>query len=230
MFDTIILLTGPVEQAALTTLLRSLNPQLRVRPTETLDDLTALEPVLLARSRLIGFVTPVIVPPDILDALGYGAYNFHPGPPRYPGWAPAHFALYDQATEFGATVHEMAARVDSGTIVDVASFPVPADIGVRELESLAYARLARQFWQLAKTLATQAGPLPACPVHWSNRRNSRSAYRALCDIPLDITREELYRRLRAFGGDDFGISPAIHLHGVEFRAVIRPAERATPAA
>ncbi len=221
MFDTIILLTGPVEQAALATLLYNLNPQLSVRPAETAADLAALEPALLERSRLIAFVTPVIVPPNILDAIGYGAYNFHPGPPQYPGWAPAHFALYDQATEFGATVHEMAERVDSGTIVDVVSFPVPADIGVRELETLAYARLAQQFWKLAKTLATQTEPLPACPVHWSNRRNSRNAYRALCDIPLDISSEDLHRRIRAFGGDDFGISPAIHLHGVEFRAVVR---------
>ena len=63
---------------------------------------------MLARARLIAFATPVIVPGRILASLGYGAYNFHPGPPQYPGWAPAHFALYEQANEFGATVHAMA--------------------------------------------------------------------------------------------------------------------------
>jgi hypothetical protein len=56
-------------------------------------------------ARLIAFTTDVIVPPDILDHLGYGAYNFHPGPPHFPGWAPALFAIHRRATEFGLATH-----------------------------------------------------------------------------------------------------------------------------
>jgi methionyl-tRNA formyltransferase len=108
MFDTIILLTGQVEQMPLGAVLRGHNPQLTVHPALTLGDLAAFDTAMLSRSRLIAFATPVIVPAGILASLGHGAYNFHPGPPQYPGWAPAHFALYEQATEFGATVHAMA--------------------------------------------------------------------------------------------------------------------------
>jgi methionyl-tRNA formyltransferase len=220
MFESIILLTGPVEQNTLATVLRRHNPQLIVIPAETAADLAALEETPLHLTRLVAFATPVIVPPSLLAVLGYGAYNFHPGSPQYPGWAPAHFAVYEQATEFGVTVHEMAERVDSGAIVDVATFPLPVGIGVTELESLAYTHLAQQFWKLAPTLATESRPLPRLPLHWSNKRNSRSAYRTICDIPLDITKEDLLRRVHAFGGNDFGISPTIRLHGVEFRAVV----------
>ncbi len=220
MFELIILLTGPVEQNTLATVLRRHNPQLVVIPAETAADLAALEETPLHLTRLVAFATPVIVPPSLLAVLGYGAYNFHPGSPQYPGWAPAHFAVYEQATEFGVTVHEMAERVDSGAIVDVATFPLPVGIGVTELESLAYTHLAQQFWKLAPTLATESRPLPRLPLHWSNKRNSRSAYRTICDIPLDITKEDLLRRVHAFGGNDFGISPTIRLHGVEFRAVV----------
>jgi len=154
--------------------------------------------------------------------LGYGAYNFHPGPPQYPGWAPAHFALYENATEFGATAHVMMERVDSGPIVDAAMFPIPADTGVVALEGLAYAHMAQLFWRMAKMLATQAEALPASSLQWGNRKNSRRAYQAICNIPFDITKEELDRRLRVFGGNHFGISPSINLHGVEFRAVAIP--------
>src|ERR1700742_508355 len=118
MFDTIILLTGPVEQAVLAAALLGHNPRLTVHWVAASDALARVDPATLARSRLVGFATPVIVPPHVLDALGFGAYNFHPGPPQYPGWAPAHFALYERATEFGATAHMMAARVDSGPIVE----------------------------------------------------------------------------------------------------------------
>jgi methionyl-tRNA formyltransferase len=219
MFDTIILLTGPVEQVALASVLRGHNPQLTIYPATSPEHLAALDPAVLSRARLIAFSSAVIVPPRLLAALGCGAYNFHPGPPDYPGWAPAHFALYDGASTFGATVHRMAERVDSGPIIDVALFPIPADIGVTGLEGLAYAHLAKIYWQLARLLATEAAPLPAQPLSWGNRKNSRRAYQAICDIPLDISKQELERRMRVFGGNHFGVSPTIHLHGVEFRAV-----------
>jgi len=90
---------------------------------------------------------------------------------------------------------------------------------VAALEGLAYAHLAQMFWRLGQRLATEPEPLPVTPQSWGSRKNSRRAYRAICDIPLDISKEELYRRMRVFGANHFGMSPVIHLHGVEFRAV-----------
>jgi methionyl-tRNA formyltransferase len=219
MFDTILLLAGAPEQSVLPLALRGHNPLLTVIPVGSAAELAALDSDLLSRARLIAFVTPEIVPPSVLARLGYGAFNFHPGPPSYPGWAPAHFALYHQAREFGATLHVMVERVDAGPIIDVAYFPVPADISVFGLEGLAYAHLAQLFWRRAKSLAADATPPPTLPIEWGSRKYSRRAYRAICDIPLDIPKEEFDRRIKAFGGNHFGISPTIHLHGIEFRAV-----------
>ena len=223
MFDIVILLAGAVERPVLRSLLLGHNPRLMVFAVESRDDLAALSPDQLARSRLIAFVTPEIVPASILARLGYGAFNFHPGPPAYPGWAPSHFALYDQATEFGATAHVMVEQVDAGPILDVALFPIPADISVLGLEGLAYAHLALLFWRMAKPLATDPEPPPARPIAWGTTKYSRRAYRAICDIPLDISKPELDRRIRVFGGNHFGIAPTISLHGIEFRAVSPPA-------
>src|SRR5580698_4564058 len=177
MCDTIILLTGPVEQPVLKALLLGHNPQLTVIPVQTASEFSDLDPDVLQRARLIAFTTPVIVPASILSQLRYGAYNFHPGPPEYPGWAPAHFALYDGATEFGATAHAMAERVDSGPIVDVASFDVPSGISVLGLEGLAYAHLAQLYWRLGKWLAIEAKPLPTRALSWGAKKRSRRAYR-----------------------------------------------------
>ena len=219
MFDAIILLAGEAEQLALGGVLRGHNPQLAIFAVTKPEELAAFDAAALARARLIAFSSPVVVPANVLGSLGYGAYNFHPGPPQYPGWAPSHFALYERATEFGVTMHAMAERVDSGPIVDVALFAIPPDISVLGLEGLAYAHLARLFWQLSKRLATDPAPLPVRELKWSDKKNSRRAYRAICNIPLDIEKDELDRRIRIFGGNHFGISPTIHLHGIEFRAV-----------
>ena len=219
MFDTIILLSGAAEQSVFPPVLLGHNPLLTVRPVRTSADLAALNSDLLRRARLIAFVTPEIVPESILNQLGYGALNFHPGPPSYPGWAPAHFALYNRATEFGASVHVMVEQVDAGPIVDVALFPIPADISVLGLEGLAYAHLAQLFWRMAKSIATDAKQPPTLPLKWGTKKYSRRAYRAICDIPVDIPKDELERRIRVFGGHHFGMSPTIYLHGIEFRAV-----------
>jgi methionyl-tRNA formyltransferase len=220
MFDTIILLAGSAEQSTMPLVLGGHNPRLAIITVGTAAELAALSDDWLARARLISFVTAEIVAKRTLDRLGYGAINFHPGPPSYPGWAPAHFALYDRATEFGATAHLMVEQVDAGAIVDAALFPIPAGISVLGLEGLAYAHLAQLFWRMAKSLATDASPPPPVPIKWGSRKYSRRAYRAICDIPLDIPKDELERRIAVFGGNHFGMSPTINLHGIEFRAVL----------
>jgi methionyl-tRNA formyltransferase len=220
MFDTIILLAGKAEQVVMAPVLRGHNPELTVILAGTADDLAALNCDLLKRARLIAFAAAPIVSRNILARLGYGAFNFHPGPPRYPGWAPSHFALYERATEFGATVHEMIEQVDAGPIIEVALFPIPAGISVFGLEGLTYAHLAQLFWHLAKSLATDPKPPPVLPIKWGSKKYSRRTYRAICDIPLDIQKDELVRRIEVFGGNHFGIGLTINLHGVEFRAVM----------
>jgi methionyl-tRNA formyltransferase len=101
MLDTIILLTCEFLPQVLADVLLSRNPQLTFQFVSSLFELEAIGPEILDHARLIGFTTDVIVPPAILNALGYGAYNFHPVPPHYPGWFPAPFAIYDGATFLG---------------------------------------------------------------------------------------------------------------------------------
>jgi methionyl-tRNA formyltransferase len=109
----------------------------------------------------------------------------------------------------------MVERVDAGPIVGVDMFAVPPDATVYRLEYLAHTALACLFWALAKELATRAEPLPPLAVTWSGRKTSRRAYARVCDIPLDISKKELDRRLRAFQAGDFGLT----LHGYKFRLV-----------
>jgi len=219
MFDTIILLTGPTEQPVLSAVLVRHNPRLTVCSAMTLAELQSIEPRLLRRARLIGFSTGVVVPAQILKTLGYGAYNFHPGPPRYPGRTPSHFAIYDRVTEFGATAHIMVERVDAGPIVGVELFAIPPGTSVLKLHELAYEYMVRLFWRLANDLATQAGPLPELPLRWCGQKSSVRLYASMCDIPAAISKDDLDRRIAAFGCGHLGFDPTIILHGHRFRYV-----------
>ncbi|MGH6725483.1 MAG: formyltransferase family protein, partial [Pseudolabrys sp.] len=167
MFDTIILLTGQVEESTLLAVLRGHSPRLNIRAVQSATELAAIDPSVLARARLIAFATAVLVPARILQALGFGAYNFHPGPPNYPGWVPSHFAIDDKAGHFGVTAHVMVERVDSGPIVGCKLFGIPSGATVTRLQAMAFIELARLFWHLAKRLASLPEPLPELPIQWS---------------------------------------------------------------
>jgi methionyl-tRNA formyltransferase len=227
VFDTIILLTGMAERDTLAALLRAQNPALTILTPQAKAELLALPQATLARARIIGFLTPIVVPANVLAALGYGAYNFHPGPPSYPGWLPSHFAVYDRAPFFGATAHLMAPEVDSGPIVGVELFGVPPGAGVEDLDKLAFVQCARLIWRLAPALARDPAPLPDLRVQWSGRCSTKAMVRAACDIPADVGKDELERRLAAFGAGHFGNVPTVTLHGHTFRYV-PPAADAPP--
>lgn len=225
LFDTIVLLTGAIEAAALAGMLGIRNPRIDVRHVATLEELDALDADEMARARLIAFATDVIVPPRILDALGFGAYNFHPGPPSYPGWGPAHFAIYDGAATYGVTAHVMIDRVDAGPIVAVDMFCIPPGTTVARLEQLAFAALTRIFWNLVQAL-TQSEPLTTQPIAWSGAKSTRRRHQAMREVPASITKDDLDRRVTAFDDDGSDGRLCITLHDHRFRYVAPDAETA----
>jgi methionyl-tRNA formyltransferase len=190
MLDTIILLTGAVEQPVLGAILRSHNPALRIRAAATPAEVAALEPPVLRRARLVAFCTDVVVPLRALDQVAFGAYNFHPGSPGFPGWGCAHFAIHQRAKVFGATAHLMLEKVDAGPIVGVELFDVPPGASVPDLEELAYVSLAQMFRRLAPQLV-HSRPLEPLPIGWSGEKCTRRRYAALCAASIPPVPERL---------------------------------------
>lgn len=83
---------------------------------------------------LLSVQHPWILSPELLDVLPRPAVNLHLAPlPEYKGSNCAKHAIADGATEFGWTIHEMVAEVDTGPIVMAERFPVDPSWGVDEL-------------------------------------------------------------------------------------------------
>ena len=179
---------------------------MRVRPDVVVDIILSQSGLeewvhrITPTTRLVAFCTDIVVPESVLSALGCPAYNFHPGPPAYPGRYPAAFAVYDGADRFGATLHRMHARVDSGPISGVTDFPVPPGSEVRWLEMRAHQAAVYLFLESCHLLINRCDPLPELSLHWAERRCSRKALAALCTITPDIDAAELDRRSRATAG------------------------------
>jgi methionyl-tRNA formyltransferase len=109
------------------------------------------------------------------------------------------FALYDGNVRFGVTVHEMAARVDSGAIVAADWFDIPAGCDLGQLEELTFLRLIDAFRRLAPQMAHIDRPLPHAIYRWSGRKTTKAECDALCRLAPDLTPEEVARRRQACG-------------------------------
>lgn len=202
MPEEVVLLTGEVEGPHFRAILQSVNWSLIVHHAETLETLTAIcaaPPQGGGLRRLVAFSTGVVVPKAILECLRTPAYNFHPGPPTYPGSHAASFAVYEGAERFGATVHEMTAKVDSGPIVAVEWFEMPANVRFMDLELATYKVLLKLFTDLAPTLATSDAPLPRIDVNWSGRRRTKAEFEKMKVLEADMDEAEIRLRYRAFG-------------------------------
>ncbi len=169
-----ILLTGEVEASVLQSILLQVRADLSIIHAA---DLASLEQAAAeGGSCLIAFCTQVIVPGPVLEAVGGLAYNFHPGPPDYPGSHAASFAIYSGAKHFGVTAHVMTERVDAGPIVGVDGFAIPDGIDGAELEKITYLRLFDLFKTLAAPLVNTGGVLPELDVRWSGRKTTKRDY------------------------------------------------------
>jgi methionyl-tRNA formyltransferase len=197
----IILLAGETEGPYLAAILRSHEAKLSVDHVNSVDELNAATAEDVAGARLVSFCSSVIVPAAVLSRLPGPSYNFHPGPPEYPGRYPSMFALYDGAERFGITVHEMVAKVDAGPIVGAEWFNVPATCDLNTLDEFTYATLADKFRTLSFHLAILDQPLRRLPYRWGTRKTKRADSEALRIITADMDAAEIARRKRACGGN-----------------------------
>jgi methionyl-tRNA formyltransferase len=174
-------------------------PGVSLQIAATLPELEAALAEGGENTRLISFGSGVIVPAAILNRLRGPAYNFHPGPPDYPGIFPSVFALYDGAQRFGVTLHEMVALVDSGPIVAVDTFDLVPSWDRLALDTATFTALLHLLKRVTPQLADVATPLPRITEAWRGIRRSRKDFDALCRLPQDTTAEEFARRYRAVG-------------------------------
>ena len=179
--------------------LQAVAPGLRVEFAWSLEQLKEAVERQPEGTRLISLGSDIIVPAEILSRLNGPAYNFHPGPPAYPGIFPSVFALYDRATHFGVTLHEMAPQIDSGPIVAVDTFAVPESWDRLALDTATFAALQNLLARMAPLLADVDVPLTTISEAWTGPRRTRKEFNALCHMPEDVSADEFARRYRAVG-------------------------------
>jgi methionyl-tRNA formyltransferase len=87
--------------------------------SDNLDFVSQIDPK--KKNFLIAHNTNLIVPSDVLSIFD-ACFNIHAASPDFPGRDPHHWAIYYNATNYGATLHKMEEKVDAGQIILYKSF------------------------------------------------------------------------------------------------------------
>lgn len=165
---------------------------------------------------LLSFGTSVIVPAPLLEQPGLLALNVHAASPDYPGRDPHHFAVYDGATKYGATVHFMTSKVDAGPIVDMELFDVPIDATPASLLDQANQAAWVLLDRLLKKLAGDKALAPLAGASWGTRKTTRKMFIELCRVDASMTAVEFASRLRATSMPGYS-NLYMEVHGHRFR-------------
>lgn len=145
---------------------------------------------------VISYMSPWIVPKQVLDNTKIASMNFHPGPPEYPGIGCTNFAIYNGERHFGITCHHMAEQVDTGSIIHVERFPIFDNDTVFSLTQRCYAFIHIAFVKIFPQILIGAS-LPICHEQWKRSPYTRRELNELCIIRSDMPEDEIKKRVRA---------------------------------
>jgi methionyl-tRNA formyltransferase len=145
---------------------------------------------------LISYLSPLIIPEDILNKARMGGVNLHPGPPEYPGIGCTNFAIYNEESRFGVTCHYMEKDVDSGSLIWVRRFPIHLNESVYSLTQRCYTYLQELFYQLMDCVIEQKD-IPLSEEVWLRKPYTRKQLNDLALVTDNMSDNEVLRRIRA---------------------------------
>jgi methionyl-tRNA formyltransferase len=166
---------------------------------------------------LISFSTNVIVPSEYIRISEQISVNIHSASPNFPGRDPHHYAVYDGAKYYGATLHYMTSKVDEGDIIDVEFFDIENSVKPYELLQMADEaawKLIRKLFGLIKN----NNKLPLSQHRWGVKKRNRKDFEDFCRIDDSMDKLELQRRIKAFHIDGY-TNLFTEIHGMKFYLV-----------
>lgn len=145
---------------------------------------------------IISYLSRWVLPSSVLERAKIAAINFHPAPPEYPGIGCNNFALYEGAKEYGVTCHHMASKVDTGKIIEVIRFPLYNTDTVETILERTYNYQLSLFSDVMGYIL-DGSKLPTSPEKWARQSFTRKQFNELSVISLDMSNDEIARRVRA---------------------------------
>ncbi len=162
-----------------------------------------------------------ILPKSLIDSAKYGAVNFHPSPPMYPGSGGLNWGIFNSDKETGVTVHLMNEKVDNGDIMAFYRVPIYDGDNIKSILSRVHTKQLDAFYDVVGKIKTNGFDIIQQMIDgytdegWGPNVGRIRQIDRLQRITPDISKSELEKIIRATAIGKFG--PNLNLHGYNFQ-------------
>jgi methionyl-tRNA formyltransferase len=165
---------------------------------------------------IISYLSRWVISEHLIGRATKGAINFHPGSLKYPGIGCNNFALYNNEVVYGVTCHNIAKKVDTGSIVMTKEFPVFKSDNVETLLDRTYDFQLILFYEVLGIILND-NTLPISNKKWLRKPYTRTEFNKLSIATKDMDSDEILRIIRATSYKEF--KPYIMVDKFKFEIV-----------
>ena len=164
---------------------------------------------------LISFLNSRYIDSTVRKKIKLGSFNFHPGPPDYPGFGCYNFALLDKVNFYGSTLHVINDKFDNGKIINVKKFKISYKrIDLNKLIIMTHRNITKQAKDFIDLV--RGGRLKIkSNLKWKRKAYSREEFEKARKIKLTDTKSNVLKKIKAFTYKDYE-SVYINFKGLKF--------------
>ncbi len=147
---------------------------------------------------LISFLNPVYINRNIRKKIKINSFNFHPGPPEYPGFGCYNFALLDKVNFYGTTVHIIDDKFDNGKIIDIKKFKISyKKINLDKLIKMTHNNIFKQAKNFLKKILNHQLKIKN-NLKWKRRAFTKKEFEIAREIKLNESKKSVLKKIKAF--------------------------------
>ncbi len=152
---------------------------------------------------LISFLNSKYINKEIIEKIRNESFNFHPGPPEYPGFGCYNFALLDKVNFYGSTIHMINDRFDNGKIINVKKFKTSyKTLNLDKLISMTHKSIFEQAKNFISSLIK--GQIKKNDnFKWKRKAYSKKEFEIAREIKLKDTKANIKKKIKAFTYKNF---------------------------
>ena len=164
---------------------------------------------------LISFLNSMYISRSVRKKIKINSFNFHPGPPEYPGFGCYNFALLDKVNLYGSTVHIMNDKFDSGKIVNVKKFKFSyKKFNLEKLISKTHENIIKQAKDFINDIQNNKLKIKG-NLKWKKKAYTKKEFETARKINLKDTKKNILKKIKAFSYKNYE-SVYLNFKGLKF--------------
>tara|TARA_B100000282_G_scaffold281640_1_gene243755 strand:- start:158 stop:808 length:651 start_codon:yes stop_codon:yes gene_type:complete len=152
---------------------------------------------------LLSFLNPLYIDKSVRKKIRINSFNFHPGPPEYPGFGCYNFALLDKSKFYGSTVHIIDDRFDNGKIIDVKKFKISYErLNLEKLISKTHNNVLYQAKTFINGILNKRIKINGS-FKWKRKAYTKKEFEKAREVKLNDSKRNIIKKIKAFSYKNF---------------------------